>query len=65
MSDITPTGSLRRRRSRVLSEDDEGNLMEFLRASGSDTNRERKSWGSLGTHFIHEYCALNLTNLSV
>lgn len=47
-SDITPTGSLRRRRSRVLSEDDEGNLMEFLRTSGNDTNRERKSWGSLG-----------------
>lgn len=46
--DITPTGSLRRRRSRVLSEDDEGNLMEFLRTSGNDTNRERKSWGSLG-----------------
>ncbi|KAJ8918956.1 hypothetical protein NQ315_016858 [Exocentrus adspersus] len=45
--DITPNGSLRRRRSRVLSEDDEGNLMEFLRASGNDTNRERKSWGKL------------------
>ncbi|CAG9822596.1 unnamed protein product [Phaedon cochleariae] len=45
--DITPNGSLRRRRSRVLSEDDEGNLMDFLRASGSDNNRERKSWGSL------------------
>ncbi|KAJ8927800.1 hypothetical protein NQ314_019681 [Rhamnusium bicolor] len=45
--DITPNGSLRRRRSRVLSEDDEGNLMEFLRASGNDNNRERKSWGSL------------------
>ncbi|KAG5872481.1 hypothetical protein JTB14_012115 [Gonioctena quinquepunctata] len=43
--DITPNGSLRRRRSRVLSEDDEGNLMDFLRAS--DNNRERKSWGSL------------------
>lgn len=49
--DITPTGSLRRRRSRVLSEDDEGNLMEFLRASGNDTNRERKSWGSLGKKY--------------
>ncbi|XP_023310886.1 inverted formin-2 [Anoplophora glabripennis] len=45
--DITPNGSLRRRRSRVLSEDDEGNLMDFLRASGNDNNRERKSWGSL------------------
>lgn len=48
--DITPNGSLRRRRSRVLSEEDEGNLMDFLRTSGHDnTNRERKSWGSLGT----------------
>lgn len=32
----------------MLSEEDEGNLMEFLRASGHDNNRERKSWGSLG-----------------
>lgn len=41
--DITPNGSLRRRRSsRVLSEEDEGNLMEFLRASGHDNaTRER------------------------
>ncbi|XP_044761086.1 inverted formin-2 isoform X2 [Coccinella septempunctata] len=45
--DITPNGSLRRRRSRVLSEEDEGNLMDFLRSSGNDSNRERKSWGSL------------------
>jgi hypothetical protein len=45
--DITPNGSLRRRRSRVLSEEDEGNLMDFLRASGQDSNRERRSWGSL------------------
>ncbi|XP_076275391.1 FH2 domain-containing protein formin 3 isoform X1 [Rhynchophorus ferrugineus] len=45
--DITPNGSLRRRRSRVLSEEDEGSLMDFLRASGHDSNRERKSWGSL------------------
>ena len=45
--DITPNGSLRRRRSRVLSEEDEGNLMDFLRASGQDNNRERRSWGSL------------------
>uniref|UniRef100_A0A1Y1M1V1 FH2 domain-containing protein n=3 Tax=Photinus pyralis TaxID=7054 RepID=A0A1Y1M1V1_PHOPY len=44
--DITPNGSLRRRRSRVLSEEDEGNLMDFLRTSGHE-NRERKSWGSL------------------
>lgn len=49
--DITPNGSLRRRRSKVLSEEDEGNLMDFLRSSGHDNNsRERKSalnYGSL------------------
>ncbi|XP_055549452.1 inverted formin-2 isoform X2 [Wyeomyia smithii] len=42
--DITPNGSLRRRRSRVLSEEDEGNLMDFLRSSGHESgSRERKS----------------------
>ncbi|XP_055601838.1 FH2 domain-containing protein 1 isoform X2 [Uranotaenia lowii] len=42
--DITPNGSLRRRRSRVLSEEDEGNLMDFLRSSGHENgSRERKS----------------------
>ncbi|KAG8318057.1 FH2 domain-containing protein 1, variant 2 [Homalodisca vitripennis] len=45
--DVTPTGSLRRRRSRVPSEEDESTLMEFLQASGQNANRERKSWGSL------------------
>lgn len=50
--DITPNGSLRRRRSRVPSEEDEGgNLMDFLRSSGGHDggNRERKatSYGSL------------------
>ncbi|XP_063697263.1 FH2 domain-containing protein 1 isoform X2 [Culicoides brevitarsis] len=48
--DITPNGTLRRRRSRVLSEEDEGNLMDFLRSSGHDNStRERKgaSYGSL------------------
>lgn len=50
--DITPNGSLRRRRSRVLSEEEEGNLMDFLRSSGHDgSSRERKSaltgYGSL------------------
>ena len=48
--DITPNGSLRRRRSRVLSEEDEGSLMDFLRSSGHDSGtRERKtqSYGSL------------------
>lgn len=49
-SDITPTGSLRRRRSRVLSEEDDNQLMDFLRTSGHDNgSRERKpsSYGSL------------------
>ncbi|GLH12264.1 Protein diaphanous [Gryllus bimaculatus] len=45
--DVTPNGSLRRRRSRVPSEDDDSNLMDFLRSSGHDGTRERKSWGSL------------------
>ncbi|XP_066999083.2 uncharacterized protein form3 [Anabrus simplex] len=45
--DVTPNGSLRRRRSRVPSEEDESNLMDFLRSSGHDGSRERKSWGSL------------------
>ncbi|KYM83506.1 FH2 domain-containing protein 1, partial [Atta colombica] len=45
--DITPNGTLRRRRSRIPCEDDDGNLMDFLRTSGQDNMRERKSWGSL------------------
>lgn len=55
--DITPTGSLRRRRSRVLSEEDDGSLMDFLRSSGhyDSGSRERKpsSYGSLGNVVIH------------
>jgi hypothetical protein len=48
--DITPNGSLRRRRSRVLSEEDEGNLMDFLRTSGHDSmTRERKSGAGYGS----------------
>nr|XP_031825302.1 uncharacterized protein LOC116423815 [Nomia melanderi] len=45
--DVTPNGTLRRRRSRIPCEDDDGNLMDFLRTSGQDNARERKSWGSL------------------
>ncbi|KAK0178259.1 hypothetical protein PV328_002226 [Microctonus aethiopoides] len=46
--DITPNGTLRRRRSRIPCEDDDGNLMDFLRTTGGqDSARERKSWGSL------------------
>lgn len=47
--DITPNGSLRRRRSRVLSEEDEDNLMDFLRTSGHDNTRERKSANGYGS----------------
>lgn len=48
--DITPNGSLRRRRSRVLSEEDEGGLMDFLRSSGHDCiSRERKSLAGYGS----------------
>lgn len=46
--DVTPNGTLRRRRSRVPCEDDDGNLMDYLRTTGQDSARERKSWGSLG-----------------
>ncbi|XP_071443548.1 uncharacterized protein form3 [Hetaerina americana] len=42
--DVTPNGTLRRRRSRVPSEEDESGLMDFLRYSGHDGSRERKSW---------------------
>jgi hypothetical protein len=48
--DITPNGSLRRRRSKVLSEEDEGGLMDFLRNSGHDSvSRERKSLSDYGS----------------
>lgn len=50
MIDITPTGSLRRRRSRVLNDEDDNSLMDFLRSSANEGNfRERKtsSYGSL------------------
>ncbi|CAL8104840.1 unnamed protein product [Orchesella dallaii] len=47
--DTTPNGSLRRRRSRVPSDEDESGLMDFLRSSGTEGNRERKpeQYGSL------------------
>ncbi|KAG8230024.1 hypothetical protein J437_LFUL008465, partial [Ladona fulva] len=44
VTDVTPNGTLRRRRSRVPSEEDESGLMDFLRYSGHDGSRERKSW---------------------
>lgn len=41
--DITPTGSLRRRRSRALCDEDDNSLMDFLRSSGHDNGgRDRK-----------------------
>lgn len=44
--DVTPNGSLRRRRSRVLPEEDD--LMEYLRTSGHDRERKNSTYGSLG-----------------
>lgn len=46
--DVTPNGSLRRRRSRVLAEEDD--LMEYLRTSGHDRERKNSTYGSLGGH---------------
>lgn len=46
--DLTPNGSLRRRRSRVPSEEDDTSLMDYLRTSGhADGSRERKSTGNI------------------
>ncbi|CAG7729172.1 unnamed protein product, partial [Allacma fusca] len=49
--DTTPNGSLRRRRSRVPSDEDESGLMDYLRSSGGDGSRERRpgneQYGSL------------------
>ncbi|KAK2717455.1 hypothetical protein QYM36_006285 [Artemia franciscana] len=48
VDEFSATGSLRRRRSRVPSEEDDSNLLEYLRASGhGDGTRERLSVGSL------------------
>ena len=41
--DVTPNGSLRRRRSRIPSEEDDHKLMDYLHTSGHDGSRERKS----------------------
>ena len=49
--DITPNGSLRRRRSRVPSEEDDNSLMDYLRTSGhADGSRERKSTGNISNY---------------
>ncbi|XP_066985024.1 uncharacterized protein [Macrobrachium rosenbergii] len=42
--DVTPNGSLRRRRSRVPSEENDHELMDYLHTAGHDGSRERKSW---------------------
>lgn len=49
--DVTPNGSLRRRRSRVPSEEDDHKLMDYLHTSGHDGSRERKSWTGMGMSF--------------
>ncbi|KAF2352291.1 Formin FH2 domain [Trinorchestia longiramus] len=54
--DVTPNGSLRRRRSRVPSEEDDHKLMDFLATGGHDHTRERKAlsvdgYGSLDRSF--------------
>lgn len=57
--DVTPNGSLRRRRSRVPSEEDEITLMDFLRTSNQDvppvSNIQRKSWGSLDRSWARRF----------
>ncbi|XP_045619895.1 uncharacterized protein [Procambarus clarkii] len=45
--DVTPNGSLRRRRSRVPSEEDDHKLMDYLHTAGHDGSRERKSWSGI------------------
>lgn len=45
--DVTPNGSLRRRRSRILSEEDDNKLMDYLHTAGHDGSRERKSWSGV------------------
>lgn len=57
--EVTPNGSLRRRRSRVLTEEDD--LMEYLRTSGQDRERKSSTYGSLGIKMMffmkkYAYC---------
>ncbi|CAG0922360.1 unnamed protein product [Notodromas monacha] len=50
--DVTPNGTMRRRRSKIHSEE-EGNLMDYLRAGGVNPpdpipeRKEKRSWGGL------------------
>lgn len=44
--DVTPNGTMRRRRSRLSSEEQEDCLMDFLRQGSELEARDRRSWGS-------------------
>ena len=50
--DVTPNGSLRRRKSRVPSEEDDHNLIHYLTTSGHDESRERKSFSATNKNNI-------------
>lgn len=54
LTDVTPTGSLRRRSRASPGEGDEEGLLEFLRHSSPAANdlRERSAWGSLGEELV-------------
>ena len=56
LEDVTPNGSLRRRRSRVPSEEDDNSLMDYLRTSGhADGSRERKSTGNIRIELLKRW----------
>ncbi|KAG0729120.1 hypothetical protein GWK47_030969 [Chionoecetes opilio] len=56
--DVTPNGSLRRRRSRVPSEEDDNKLMDYLHTAGHDGSRERKSWSGVGVGVDRSFPAM-------
>ncbi|XP_022235284.1 uncharacterized protein LOC106475483, partial [Limulus polyphemus] len=47
LSDVTPTGSLRRRRSRLSSEDQDDELIDYLKHTSELEAKDRKSLGSI------------------
>ncbi|XP_013789960.2 uncharacterized protein LOC106473831 [Limulus polyphemus] len=47
LSDVTPTGSLRRRRSRLSSEDQDVELIDYLKHTSELEAKDRKSLGSI------------------
>lgn len=68
--DITPTGSLRRRRSRALCDEDDNSLMDFLRSSGQenggrDRKRGEKKTGAKKKHEINCFVFLSNPNRSL